>query len=130
MRRHVARVRQASDRQGLEQRLRELIVFVAADPPVRAILKKFRAGARDIRELYGFLMESAYRVPHGHDAVLCSITNPIVIFAYLRDRHRSDDRRFALGFADACLRHFDGGHTDRFLLGLLAVPENFVPAFP
>ncbi len=100
-------------------------MFVAQGREVRRILKRFKAGVHDIRELYGFLMQGAYRSAHGIEAALYSITNPIIIYAYLRDRTKRNDRQFALSFADTCLRHFDGGHTDRFLLGMLAVPEDF-----
>ena len=87
------------------------------------MLNEFRAGPSDIRELYHFLIGGGADCwIHGCYVAAVSIANPIIIYAYLRDRRRRRERGFCLSFVDTCIRYIEGGCTETFLFRMLKVP--------
>lgn len=126
LRHHIREFAQAPDSRVADEHFREILALVVEDPVVRGVLKAFKAGKPEIRELFDFLIYGgADRWIHGDYAAARSIANPVVLYAYLRDRHKRDDRSFQLGFADSCIRFLEGGFEPGFLLKMLSVPAGF-----
>lgn len=113
-----------------EKSLNEIIAIIAADDDIRRALEAHDANAGVIYELYHFLEQGgADRWVHGNYVAALSITNPVILRGYLRNRGRRHERLFRLAFADTCIRYVEGGYTEAFLKkNLEAMPQAGVVA--
>jgi hypothetical protein len=126
LRHHIRELARCEDAQEAERHFREISALVMDDPAVRRILKLFKAGESQLRELFDFLMYGGADCwIHGTYVAASSITKPIIIYAYLRDREKRADRNFQRGFADTCVRYFEGGYNEMFLCTMLSVPADY-----
>jgi len=124
LRTHARTLAYSEDPVEAAKALSDIIAVVAADREGAQVLKRFGAGPEAIGALYAFLVEGgADRWIHGNYVAALSITNPIVLHAYLRDRHRAGEVDFKRAFADCCIRYIEGGYTESFLFSQLAIGQ-------
>jgi len=131
LRHHMRLLTRGGESEAAQNSLNEIVTIVAADDNVRRCLERHGATAAVLHELYDFLEQGgADRWIHGNYVAALSITHPLVIEAYLEQRHRRGDRRFRLSFADTCVRYIEGGYTDQFLRQNLGLSANAMAATP
>lgn len=100
--------------------------LVLQDARISALLEKFGATPRDIRDLFEWLLRGGANIwVHGTHVAASSVANPIIVCAYLKDRHKRRDTAFQHMFADTCVRYVEGGYTDEFLLDMFAMSARF-----
>lgn len=125
LRHHIRCLARQTDRREAAGHLLEIAELVAADRNAGLIMKKFGGTKSDICDLYRFLVQGGANLfIHGGFVAASSLANPVILYAWLRDRHKRHDRKFQLGFADTCVRYFEGGYTLDFLHRMLSVPQN------
>ncbi len=127
LRHHTRSLSRAAEAREADKALDELVMLAVEDPAIKSVLRQFGAGAAELRGLYNCLVHGgADRWIYGNYVAAVSLTNPIIIYAYLRDRAaKKDDSGFCLGFADVCIRFIEGGYAESFLHGMFNVPKNF-----
>lgn len=106
----------SDDAKAAQTALQEIITLLMTQQDMTAVLNAHDGGPEDIRGLYQFLLHHGADIwVHGNYVAAHSLGNPVILEAYLRDRHLRHDRGYALAFADTCVRYVEGGYADRFL---------------
>lgn len=106
----------SDDAKAAQTALQEIITLLMTQQDMTAVLNAHDAGPEDIRGLYQFLLHHGADIwVHGNYVAAHSLGNPVILEAYLRDRHLRHDRGYALAFADTCVRYVEGGYADQFL---------------
>lgn len=106
----------SADPQTKQNALAEIIAVLMTQEDIARALSAYDAGPEDIRGLYQFLLHHGADIwVHGNYVAAHSLGSPVILEAYLRDRHLRGDRGYALAFADTCVRYVEGGYADQFL---------------
>jgi hypothetical protein len=106
----------SEDAKTAQAALEEIIAVLMTQEDITRTLSAYDATPGDIRGLYQFLLHHGADIwVHGNYVAAHSLGNPVILEAYLRDRHLRDDRGYALAFADTCVRYVEGGYADQFL---------------
>lgn len=106
----------SDDPQATQNALAEIIAVLMTQEDITRVLKAYDGVSDDIRGLYQFLLHHGADIwVHGNYVAAHSLSNPVILEAYLRDKYLRDDRGYALAFADTCVRYVEGGYADQFL---------------
>jgi hypothetical protein len=108
-----------------EKALLGVIKIATNDEYIKEVLAAFKAPEDDLRELYALLIKAgASQWVNNSFVAAVGITNPIVVYAYLRAKNRNEiSKSFALNLAFACIEYIEQKFDVKVLLKTLEVPE-------